>query len=158
MLKRIGMGRVFASLTNEYNKSHQLPVDYHWILTGIIYFFIFITSPEFTVAQSPTRMRGLMVGLWYAALGFGSLIGTNIYRVFLCIESVTFGCGFNYFCTCAKSGCILLLFIVYLFLSKHYKLRVRENIVSIHRIAEEHIQRDIDQREEDYWSSDSTSS
>ena len=186
MLKRIGMGLVFALLTtlsyalivlvghveknsnncvtlneNEYNTTYQLPVDYHWvmipqILTGITYFFIFITSLEFTVAQSSTRMRGLMVGLWYAALGFGSLICTNTYRVFLYIESVTFGCGFYYFC--AKSGCVLILFIVYLFLSKHYKLRVRENIVPIHQIAEEIIQRDIDQREEDYWSSDSTSS
>ena len=176
MLKRIGLGLVFALLTtlsyalivlvghveknsnncvtlneDEYNTTYQLPVDYHWvmipqILTGITYFFIFITSLEFTVAQSPTRMRGLMVGLWYAALGFGSLICTNTYRVFLYIESVTFGCGFYYFC--AKSGCVLLLFIVYLFLSKHYKLRVRENIVPIHQIAEEHIERYIDQREE----------
>ena len=116
------------------------------ILTGITYFFIFITSLEFTVAQSPTRMRGLMVGLWYAALGFGSLICTNTYRVFLYIESVTFGCGFHYFC--AKGGCILILLIVFLFLSKHYKLRVRENIVPIHQIAEEHIERYIDEREE----------
>ena len=83
MLKRIGMGLVLALLTtfsyalivlvghmeknsnncvtlneNEYNKSYQLPVDYHWvmipqILTGIAYFFIFITSLEFTVAQCP---------------------------------------------------------------------------------------------------------
>ena len=176
MLKRIGMGLVFALLTtlsyalivlvghvkknsnncvtlneDEYNTTYQLPVDYHWvmipqILTGITYFFIFITSLEFTVAQSPTRMRGLMVGLWYAALGLGLLVGTNTYRVFLYIESVTFGCGFYYFC--AKGGCILLLLIVFLFLSKHYKLRVRENIVPIHQIAEEHIERYIDQREE----------
>ena len=176
MLKRIGMGLVFALLStlsyalivlvghveknsnncvtlneNEYNKSYQLPVDYHWvmipqILTGISYFFIFITSLEFTVAQSPMGMRGLVVGLWYAALGFGLLVGTNLYRVFLYIESVTFGCGFYYFC--AKGGCILILLIVFLFLSKHYKLRVRENIVPIHQIAEEHIERYIDQREE----------
>ena len=136
---------------NEYNTTYQLPVDYHWamipqILTVITYFFISITSLEFTVAQSPTQMRGVMVGLWYAAFGFGFLVGTNFYRVFLYIESVTFGCGFYYFC--AKSGCILLLFIVYLFLSKHYKLRVRENIVPIHQIAEEHIERYIDEREE----------
>ena len=95
MLERIGMGLVFALLStlsyalivlvghveknsnncvtlneNEYINSYQLPVDYHWvmipqILTGISYFFTFITSLEFTVAQSPTQMRGLMVGLWY---------------------------------------------------------------------------------------------
>ena len=176
MLKRIGMGLVFALLStlsyalivlvghveknsntcatlneNKYINSYQLPVDYHWvmipqILTGITYFFIFITSLEFTVAQCPMRMRGLVVGLWYAALGFGLLVGTNLYRVFLYIESVTFGCGFYYFC--AKGGCILILLIVFLFLSKHYKLRVRENIVPIHQIAEEHIERYIDQREE----------
>ena len=40
-----------------------------------------------------------MVELWYAALGFGLLIiDTNIYRVFLFIESGALGYGFYYFC------------------------------------------------------------
>ena len=41
------------------------------MLSGISFALIFPTSLEFTIAQSPHEMRGLMVGLWYAAFGVG---------------------------------------------------------------------------------------
>ena len=48
----------------------------------------------------------------------------------------------------AKSMIILIILIVFLILAKRYKLRVRENVVNIHIIAEEHYDRYMDQEEE----------
>uniref|UniRef100_A0A1X7UQL9 Uncharacterized protein n=1 Tax=Amphimedon queenslandica TaxID=400682 RepID=A0A1X7UQL9_AMPQE len=42
---------------------------------AISYILVYPVSLEFTVAQSPVHMRGVMVGLWYAtAYGLGFLI------------------------------------------------------------------------------------
>ena len=44
---------------------------------------------------------------------------------------------------------ILVILIVYLVLARHYKLRVRENEVNIHLIAEEHyIEQEVDYRKQ----------
>ena len=48
----------------------------------------------------------------------------------------------------AKSVIILIILIVFLVLASRYKLRVRENEVNIHLIAEEHYDRYMDQKEE----------
>ena len=46
------------------------------ILYGISYAFILYIL-KFLIAQSPHEMRGLMVGLWYAAYGLGYVIDFN---------------------------------------------------------------------------------
>ena len=43
---------------------------------------------------------------------------------------------------------IVTLFLVYLILSKRYKLRVRNKVVNIQAIVEEHHERYLDQEEE----------
>uniref|UniRef100_A0A1X7TU03 Uncharacterized protein n=1 Tax=Amphimedon queenslandica TaxID=400682 RepID=A0A1X7TU03_AMPQE len=77
-------------------------------------------SLEFTVAQSPVHMRGVMVGLWYTSWGIGYLIN------------------------------ILLKFPFYLFviLAKRYKYRVRENEANIVQIVDDHYQRYMEQEEQ----------
>ena len=112
---------------------------------GIAFALIFPTSLAFTVAQSPHEMRGLMVGLWYAARGVGYVIIINSKYLFSCEEETT--CKSIYYFV-AKSVIILIILIMFLVLAKHYKLRVRENEVNVHLIAEEHYDRYIDQEEE----------
>ena len=85
-----------------------------------------------------------MVGLWYAAYGFGELINSNFYLLFSFVSS-SFRCVIYMYS--ANSLCILLILIAFLFLAKRYKLRVRENIVPVHQIAEEHYERYFDQSE-----------
>ena len=160
MLKRIGVGLVFSLFTTSSSVimlacKDQFIFDttsYNFtvvsqVLYGIAFALILPTSLEFTIAQSPYEMRGLMVGLWYAARGFGYFITINSKYLFVCEKEMTCQ-SVSYFI--AKSVIILIIFIVYLVLAKHYKLRVRENEINVHLIAEEHYERYMDQ-EEDYW-------
>ena len=159
MLKRIGVGLVFSLFTPIYSVIlltykmyyHLDTISYNvfigsQVLHGIASTLIFPTSLEFTIAQSPHEMRGLMVGLWYAARGFGYVININIKYLFAFEKEATYQ-SLYYFI--AKSVIIFIILIVFIVLAKRYKLRVRENEVNIHLIAEEHYERYMDQ-EVDY--------
>ena len=169
MLKRIGLGLVFALLTslgyisilltgyletisakNETSSIFSIPLQYQWLLLpqvfcGFALFLVPITSLEFTVAQSPGQMRGLMVGVWYAAFGLGKLIDRNFSLILY-----PFGFSFTYFfySQIANTLFILIALILFLIIAKHYKFRIRDNIVPVHQIAEEHYERYYDQSEE----------
>ena len=54
-------------------------------------------------------------------------------------------CTFYFFLV--KSMLILLILVAFLCLAKHYKLRVRENIVPVYQIAEEYYERYMVQSE-----------
>ena len=155
MLKRIGFGLVFSLFTTIYsviilvckdnfyfNTTSYKTVIVTQALFGIAFVFIFPTSLVFTVAQSPHEMRGLMVGLWYAACGVGYVITINSKFLFACEDKKT--CQSLYYFI-FKSVIILIILIVSLVLAKCYKLRVRENKDNIHLIAEEHYERYMDQ-------------
>uniref|UniRef100_A0A1X7TZL6 Uncharacterized protein n=1 Tax=Amphimedon queenslandica TaxID=400682 RepID=A0A1X7TZL6_AMPQE len=93
-------------------------------------------SLEFTVAQSPVHMRGVMVGLWYAtSRGFGNFISTMLKFLFNC-ESQYICTSFYYHIT--KSVLVLVILIVFVILARRYKYRVRENEVNIVQIACDH--------------------
>ena len=155
MLKRIGVGLVFSLFTTTYSviilsckehfffdtTSYKAAVVSQCIY-GISFVFIFPTSLAFTIAQSPHEMRGLMVGLWYAARGVGYVINVNSKYLFACEDEKN--CQSLYYFI-FMSVIILIILIVFLVLAKCYKLRVRENEVNIHLIAEEHYERYMDQ-------------
>ena len=176
MLKKIGMGLVFTSFSvvfimivnmwisdfsdpsfectsnieNHSNTSTIIIVNYKWLLIphityGCAIFLVAVTSLEFIVAQSPRQMRGLMVGLCYATYGIGRLLTTNLSLLLIYLKSLSRGCIFYY--NLGNSLFILFTLIIFLIFVKHYKLRVRDNIVPVHQIAEEHYERYIMQRE-----------
>ena len=150
MLKRIGVGLVFSLFTTIYSvimfacKDHLLfdTTSYKafivsQVLYGISYALIFPTSLAFTIAQSPHEMRSLMVGLWCAAFGIGYTININMkYQLNILYYFIT------------MSALVLIILILFLILAKCYKLRVRENEVNVHLIAEEHYERYMDQEAE----------
>ena len=155
MLKKIGLGLVFALLTTLYhivmlacrdsfnlhttsNKAIIVPQ----ILYGISYAFILLTSLLFTIAQCPHEMRGFLVGLWNAAFGLGYLISFSGKYPFSCHGEMH--CQ-NIYYYVLKSVIILVILIIFLILAKHYNFRVRENEINIHLIAEEHYERYLDQ-------------
>ena len=120
------------------------------------YILIHPVSLEFTVAQSPVHMRGVMVGLWYAtAWGIDDLINTTLKFPFNC-ESQYICTSFYYYIT--KSVLVLIILIVFVILAKRYKYRVRENEVNIIQIVDDHYQRYINQREQFGSDTDSDSS
>ena len=108
------------------------------VLYGILFALISPMSLYFGIAQSPHKMRGLMVWLGYAAYGIAYTITGNIKYQFNIMY---------YFI--AMSVLVLIILIMFLILAKCYKLHVTENEVNVHLIAEEHYKRYMDQ-EVDY--------
>ena len=108
------------------------------------YIFLYPVSLEFTVAQSPVHMRGVMVGLWYACWSIGLFINFTVKFPFDC-ESQYICTSFYYYIT--KSVLVLIILIVFVILAKCYKYRVRENEVNIVQIVDDHYQRYMEQDE-----------
>ena len=117
-----------------------------WNTIGTLVFDLVIT--EFIIAQSPQQMKGFFFGLFYGLNGIAKVIGSNFYRPFQLMlpQSFPISCGFYYYLT--QTLLLFLVFILFLILSKKYKLRVRNNPVNIHMIAETHITAYINQEEE----------
>ena len=158
MLKRIGSGLLFALFTvfyyiiifaskesSSFNTTSYKAVIILQILYGIAFAFILPTSLEFTIAQSPHKMRGLMISLWFAAYGLGYAISIGTRYPFQCERDIT--CQSLYYYV-FKGVIILIIMILFIVLSRNYKLRVRDNEVSIHWIAEEHYAKYIEQENE----------
>ena len=145
MLTRIGAGLVFAlfgcitQLLVHICPSYESLLIIRQVLFGITCFLIFPASLEFTVAQSPEYMRGMMVGLCYLSMGIGSIIAFMV--SFLIIKwyyyIITLSCVFQ-----------LLILIVFIILARRYKYRVRENEVNIIQIVDDHYQRYMEQEDE----------
>ena len=156
MLKRIGVGLVFALATTlsyvvifKYQKN---TLSYFndlllipQVLFGATFALIVPTSLEFTIAQSPIQMRGMMVGMWFAFFGVGYLININTKYPFGCDNNLLCP-SFYYYIT--RSVVIFIILLVFIVLAKWYKLRVRENEVNIVQIVDEHYERYMDQKEE----------
>ena len=114
-------------------------------LNSLSFILLYPVSLEFTVAQSPVHMRGVMVGMLYTSWGTGKLI--NILLKF------PFDCESQYICTSfyyyiAKSVLVLIILIVFVILAKRYKYRVRENEVNIVQIVDDHYQKYMEQEEQ----------
>ena len=158
MLKRIGLGLVFALTVQLYYVIMFACKDYFQlntlsynaiiipeILYGVSHALILPTSLEFTIAQSPHEMRGLMVGLWFAAFAIGYALSITGKILLKCEGDIICQSLFYYVYIIVL---VLIILIVFLVLAKRYKLRVRENEVNIHVIAEEHYERYIEQEVE----------
>uniref|UniRef100_A0A1X7U1F1 Major facilitator superfamily (MFS) profile domain-containing protein n=1 Tax=Amphimedon queenslandica TaxID=400682 RepID=A0A1X7U1F1_AMPQE len=144
MLTRMGAGLVFAllgciaQLLVHIFASYDFLIIIRQILFGITCFLIYPTSLEFTAAQSPEYMRGMMVGLYYFSMGIGSTIAFML--LFLTEKwyyMITLSCVFQ-----------LLILMVFVILAKRYKYRVRENEVNIVQIVDDHYHRYMKQEDE----------
>ena len=107
---------------------------------------LYPVSLEFTVAQSPVHMRGVMVGLWYVTSSGISFLSSAIVKFPFNCESQYICTSFYYYIT--KSVLVLMILIVFVILAKRYKYRVRENEVNIVQIVDDHYQRYIEQEEQ----------
>ena len=159
MLKKIGLGLLFAVCsTVSYtvilrfyvnNASYNNVLIIPQILSGIAFFLIYPAFVEFTIAQCPVQMRGVMVGMCMASLGIGYAININVQYPFGCTNDVLCT-SFKYYAT--KTGIVLLILIMFVILAKYYKFRVRENEVNIHQIVDDHYQRYMEQEEQHNYS------
>ena len=147
MLKRIGLGLMFGFLSALYYvilfacQDHlHLHITLYkavivpQILLGTAFALILPTSLEFFLAQSPNKMRGFILGLWYGAFGIGYVININGKYPFKCIGNDI--CQRPYYYVLI-SAIVLVILICFLILAKRYKLRRRRNEVYKPLIAEE---------------------
>ena len=133
------------------SSTHTLPIPLYWLLITDTVFAIGLVIAacslvEFIVAQTPNRMRGFMVGLWITGFGVATIVNKLIVLPFHYIPPVSPSCGFYYYLL--LSLLTMMTLVVFVFLAKRYKLRVREIHVNIQAIAEEHYERYFDQEEE----------
>ena len=129
--------------------SPQVTVPLYWVivvdvLNGIGVTMAMIYGIEFAMAQTPNRMRGIMMGLMLIMFGWSTLGSTLLARIFHMFKAprVMF-----YFYLVLPLLAILML-IIFVIAAKRYKLRERERHVNIQAIVEEHYERYFDQEEE----------
>ena len=90
---------------------------------------------EIIIAQSPDKMKGFVMGVVVFSHGFFSLICFGFTTFTLCWDLTI-------------STILVVLFVVFLVLSKRYTLRERNREINIQAIVEEHYERYMDQEEE----------
>ena len=128
-----------------------IPIDYDWALLLIIIrgtgnIIGSLTIIKFLIAQSPHQMKGLLYGCYYGFNGVAKLIGHNLYRPFKLLSHTTPSCGFYYYLT--QSIIFIFIIILFVMISKWYKLRMRNNPININLIVADHVEKYINQREE----------
>ena len=104
-------------------------LEWYWKLDPIIFYgigktIITVLLYEFIIAQSPDKMKGLVMGILLACHGFVFLMTVVLFFLIL-----------------------VVLFVVFLLLSKCYTLRERNREINMQAIVEEHYERYMDQEE-----------
>ena len=137
--------------TSHGSAANSLSIPLYWLLisasvSGVGQTLVLCSSLEFIMAQSPNRMRGVMMGLATVFLGFGCLVLYGLQRVLAHFSNATPSCGFYYYLV--LSILLILSFVLFTIAAKRYKLRERDRHVNIQAIAEEHYERYLDQEEE----------
>ena len=117
-------------------------VEWYWklgpfILLGIGRTISMVLLNVLIIAQSPDKMKGFVLGLSSAFAGIsGYILFEMAPLLFTLCHDVSF------------TVVIVVLFLVYLVLAKHYKLRERNKEINIQAIVEEHYERYMDQERE----------
>ena len=172
LIKRVGAGLVIMLIGNLLNltvdtiehlhsnntqcmfndgSANSLSIPLYWLLisasvSGFGRTLVVCSSLEFVMAQSPNRMRGVMMGLATVFIGFRYLVHYGLERVLEHFSNATPSCGFYYYLV--LSILLILSLVLFTIAAKRYKLRERDRHVNIQAIAEEHYERYLDQEEE----------
>ena len=175
MLKRIGIGLVLIVLLNilftglavignyhfgqafrcftVYDDENSSSMTHGWIVINItqagLWYIYNVVLVEFILAQCPKSMRGTLIGLLLCFWGLRQFVDYTLFLPFLHFMSPEVSLGRGFYFLLAKTIVSSIILLIYMFLAKRYKLRVREIEINIHQIAENHIINNIE-REEEY--------
>ena len=98
------------------------------------------SSFEFFVAQSPWHVKGLIVCMMMQSFGVFSGLGSALDMLLKSFPVDLFpGCAFYYYLI--YMSLILIIFVLFVCISKWYKLRKRDDIVPIYMLAEDNFER-----------------
>ena len=111
------------------------------ILQGLSFLLVFMTALEFICAQAPLRLKGLLIGLWYATLAVNCLL-VRIPEIFISDPII-----WEVFHE-VKAFLIFVSLILYLCVSKWYCYRQRDEVVNERLLVEEIYERQLAQAEE----------
>ena len=100
-----------------------------------------MTALEFICAQAPLRLKGLLIGLWYA------LLATNYLFVEVPESFTSTSLSWITF-HAIKAFLIFISLIMYLCVSKRYRYRLRDEVVNEQYLVEEIYERELDLAEQ----------
>ena len=153
ILRRIGIGLSIGLLSVisyavifQFKSADTVLLFIPAILFGISYALEFTLLLEFTIAQCPVEMRGILVGLWYASRGIG--------YAFNIILKFPFGCDNETLCTkpyyyISKSALVAVCLTMFVIVAAQYKYRVRDNDINVLKVVEDYYQKYTSQEEEE---------
>ena len=130
----------YSGYCNENNTPFLLMIIPN-VLEGFAFLLVFMTTLEFICAQAPLRLKGLLIGIWYALLAVDYL-AVGISEIFL--KDITTWEVFHE----AKAFLIFLSLMSYLLLSQNYSYRVRDEVVNEQFLVEEIYDRELALAEE----------
>ena len=125
----------------DFNNTPFLLVIIPSILQGLSILLVFMTALEFICAQAPLRLKGLLIGLWYATFAVYFLM-FGIPELFL-TDPIVWEVFHE-----VKAFLIFISLIAYLCVSRRYHYRVRDEIVPERMMIEDIYVRQYDLREE----------
>ena len=111
------------------------------VLQGLAFLLVFMTTLEFICAQAPLRLKGLLIGIWYALLAVYYL-PVAVTDTF--ITDVTTWEVFHE----VKAFLIFLSLMLYLCVSRRYRYRLRDEAVNEQFLVEEIYERELALAEE----------
>ena len=111
------------------------------VLQGLAFLLVFMTTLEFICAQAPLRLKGLLIGIWYALLAVYYL-PVAVSETFI-IDVTTWEVFHE-----VKAFLIFLSLMLYLCVSRRYRYRLRDEVVNEQYLVEEIYERELAQAEE----------
>ena len=106
------------------------------LVRSVAYLLVFTTALEFICAQAPLRMKGLLIGIWYATFSLQYLATYELdefiksYNTFIIFHGV-------------RAGFILFSLIMYCIVAKRYRYRLRDEVVNEQFLVEEIYEREL---------------
>ena len=120
----------------ELNNTPFLLLLIPYLLQGLSFLLVFMTALEFICAQAPLRLKGLLIGVWYAFLAINYLLieSSEVYTI-----AKTTWISFH----SVKTLLILISLIVYVCVAKRYQYRLRDEVVNEQYLIEEIYDREL---------------
>ena len=117
-------------------------------LMGLANMLISTGGYEFICSQNPHSMKGLLLGLFYAMRGFYQSLAIGLQILFSKVHIHHPSSEFYYYIVNMVIG--LAAVLVYVWVAKRYRYRVRDEPCNIHRYAEEYYSNTQQERDYDY--------
>ena len=128
---------------------HTIDGTFLWLLVPLLlrslsYLLVFMTALEFICAQAPLRMKGILIGIWYATFYLRYLV-VNV----LDVSEFTLNEDNSFFILHGARGSLIILsFLLYCCVAKCYRYRQRDDVVYDQFLVEEVFERRLQQAEQ----------